>query len=46
MRPALSVFIKKLSLSKIFDTIDEKFLQTCEKFLSECLEFYKDEIQV
>lgn len=46
MRPALSVFIKKLSISKIFDSVDETFLQTCEKFLHGCIEFSKDDVQV
>ena len=46
MRPALSVFIKKLSVSNVFDCVDETFLGTCERFLNECFEYSKDEVQV
>jgi hypothetical protein len=46
MRPALSVFIRKLSTSKLFDSVDDKFLQICEQFLNECFEYNKDEVQV
>jgi hypothetical protein len=46
MRPALSLFIKKLSVSNVFDSVDDRFMETCGKFLNECFEFYKEDVQV
>lgn len=55
MRPAVCFFIKKLSLSKLLQQkdsdnqlykIDDHFIQECESFLIQCIEYNKESVQI
>jgi tubulin-specific chaperone D len=46
LRPACCLFIQKLSVSKLYEQLDENFLQTCEEFLLECIEYNKEDVQL
>ena len=50
MRPAVCFFIKKLAISKLFqqpeNKLDESFIKEWEQFLTECVEYNKESIQL
>jgi hypothetical protein len=46
LRPAACLFIQKLSVSKVFDQVDTGFLDICQQFLNECLEYNNPQVQV
>jgi hypothetical protein len=62
MRPVVCFFIKKLSLSKLFQQdfkegqvdndqdhlfkLDDEFIKTSESFLNQCIEFFKENVQL
>lgn len=46
LRPACCLFIQKISISKLYERLDEEFLNTCEEFLLECIEYNKEDVQL
>ena len=52
MRPAVCFFIQKISLSKLFESnsssisLEPSFINECEVFLRQCIEYNKDTIQM
>lgn len=50
MRPSVCFFIKKLSLSKLFNQenvqLDDNFIKECEVFIRECIEYNKETVQI
>jgi hypothetical protein len=49
IRPAVCLLVRKLSISSIFqykETFDQTFLDDCEKFLIQCIEYVKDTVQI